>query len=192
MQERAVRLAMLVMVAMVMGSSPGHAAPSAQRRDPATVDLDALERDVVTEINRIRTDPKEFANVLAGLTSTPMTNARPYDIRLQFPDGEDSGESRAYLNSGIATARGLAPMKPLEWSAGLAKAAGDYAARNPQGHRDFGTTLGVGWRPSVRPKGDRPRTSTTAAPPGSPWPIACTSTQGCRTSAIATRSSTRG
>lgn len=142
MQERAVRLAMLVMVAMVMGSSPGHAAPSAQRRDPATVDLDALERDVVTEINRIRTDPKEFANVLAGLTSTPMTNARPYDIRLQFPDGEDSGESRAYLNSGIATARGLAPMKPLEWSAGLAKAAGDYAARNPQGHRDFGTTLG--------------------------------------------------
>lgn len=131
----ALLLALIAVGALGAGAQTPPTAPN-----PAQIDLLALEREILTEINKLRTNPAGMAATLVDMKNNATLQGR--DPVLTYPSGQRWVSNYTYLNSAISDAQRQAPLLPLSWAEGLYQAAHNYAIRLPNGHADFGTTLG--------------------------------------------------
>jgi uncharacterized protein YkwD len=142
LQETGIRLLKNVTLALLLLFLVGLAgvitASAQQPPDPAQVDLLALEREILTEINKLRTNPAGMAATLVDMKNNATVQRG--DPVLTFPSGQRWVSDYTYLNSAISDAQRQTPLQPLSWAEGLYQAAHNYAIRLPKGHRDFGTT----------------------------------------------------
>ena len=144
LQETGIRMLKNVTLALLLlflvGLAGVMTASAQQPPDPAQVDLLAMEREILTEINKLRTNPAGMAATLVDMrTNATLQRGQPV---LTYPSGQRWVSDYKYLNSAISEAQRQAPLQPLIWAEGLYQAAHNYAIRLPKGHADFGTTVG--------------------------------------------------
>ncbi len=138
MSMKVCRLSVLALTLALMASAPIHAAPAAQQPpNEADVDLRALERDILAQVNEIRTNPQALASALEAAKANATSGQ--YGLQLTLADGTKQWAQAGYLDSGTSTARSLQPMGALVWADGLAQATRKYVEGNPKSHFDPGT-----------------------------------------------------
>jgi len=143
----ALRIAVLALVAQGCASAPGPTI--SQQGSAGTSALPAnfyvaLERGVVDELNRVRTDPSRYARTLENDLQYYRGNLfrRPEDeSALQTREGADG------LREAIQALRAARPLPPLRLSAGMTLGARDHvkdqAPRGLMNHR--GTDGSMAW-----------------------------------------------
>ena len=89
---------------------------------PAEPDWSALAREVAEETNRLRRDPSSYAPYLEAMLPRfdGFVLERPGRPFLRTEEGEPA------VVEAIAALRAARPAPPLQWSAGLARAASDH------------------------------------------------------------------
>jgi uncharacterized protein YkwD len=90
----------------------------------AELDYDALARDVLAEINRVREDPRAYAEHLVALRAY-------YDGKLwRLPDRDPvrTKEGVDALDDAVRTLKRSKQAKPLAFDAAMSRAAADHAA----------------------------------------------------------------
>jgi len=117
---RAVRLAAHASVVTLALISGGFA--PAVRRTPAEPDWSALAQEVAEETNHLRSDPASYAFYLEAMLPRfdRFLLKRPGRSFLRTEEGAPA------VQEAIAALRAARPVQPLQWSAGLARAAGDH------------------------------------------------------------------
>ncbi len=103
--------------------APPVARPSKAAIKAANAKLGALGRQVATEVNRLRANPKAYAAHLKALRAK-------YDGRLLHLPGRDPIRTRegvAAHDEAIRALTATGKRKPLRWEEGLARAAADHA-----------------------------------------------------------------
>ncbi|HET7425342.1 MAG TPA: CAP domain-containing protein [Gemmatimonadales bacterium] len=106
-----------VMLALLSGGFAPAAAPA-----PAEPDWSALAREIAEETNRLRRDPPSYAPYLEAMLPRfdGFVLERPGRAFLRTEEGAPAVEEA------ISALRAAKPAPPLQWSAGLARAAGDH------------------------------------------------------------------
>jgi len=119
-RRRAVRLAAHAAAVTLALLSGGFA--TAVPRLPAEPDWSALAREVAEETNRLRGDPASYASYLEAMLPRfdGFVLERPGRPFLRTDEGAPA------VQEAIAAMRAARPVQPLQWSEGLARAAGDH------------------------------------------------------------------
>jgi len=114
--RRAARALLAPLVLLSSGLAPAHGAAK------AAPDWRRLAREVAAETNQLRQDPGSYVPDLEALLPRfdGLVLARPGRPFLRTEEGAPA------VQEAIAALRAARPAQPLEWSAGLARAASDH------------------------------------------------------------------